>query len=315
MVYYDFTAAQSGKGELPPASLESGNLLFIVCGASEVGGLREGFGFDESTILECTDLDESVRYASFEGYDFVSAILLKDERFLPEELNFYAAPGYRVLVLPNEPSETALWLSDALEKYAQAQLARRDDDVLNRLYYMFWQGLLAQYSDRLERLEDEMELLSEQLSGGGEKQPFNSVEIMRRRSYAAKKYLRALSYLGAQMVTDGNELLDKKHARLFTGVEIRIRRLYDFAESLYSLSAELLDTTQSRITLRTNEIMNKLTFITLFFAPLTVITGIYGMNFKYMPELNWRVGYPAAIGVMVLVCVLLWLLAKRKKWI
>ncbi|MDR3344858.1 MAG: hypothetical protein LBT21_04630 [Oscillospiraceae bacterium] len=313
MTYFNFSASCGGEGDLPSSAIES-PALFIVCRAAELTALRAVFGFDESTVIECTDLDESVRYAAFEGYDFISAVLLHGETFLPDELNLYAAAGRLVLVVPDVPSEESAALAAALIKLAGTQLERCEPDTLNRLYYMFWQGLLAQYSDLLESLEGAMEALSEDITGGKERNPFGSIDHMRRRSYSAKKYLRALSYLGAQMITDSNELLDAKHARLFKGIEIRMRRLYDFAESLYAFSGELLKITESRISMRTNETMNKLTLITLFFAPLTVITGIYGMNFRFMPELNWRLGYPIAIGVMLLVCAALRLIAKRKRW-
>jgi magnesium transporter len=63
-----------------------------------------------------------------------------------------------------------------------------------------------------------------------------------------------------------------------------------------------------------NKSINKLTVITLFFAPLTFIAGIYGMNFVYMPELNWKLGYPASLGVMAAVCVVLFAIMKKNKW-
>jgi magnesium transporter len=64
-----------------------------------------------------------------------------------------------------------------------------------------------------------------------------------------------------------------------------------------------------------NEVIKVLTALTVVFMPLMVIPSIYGMNFKYMPELDWRYGYPATIGVMVgIVVVMLWFF-RRKKWI
>ena len=309
MTYYDIANKKTGIGNLP-----NSNELFIICYAEQVPELSTIYGFDKSTVLECTDLEESVRYAAFEGYDFISAVLLQDDTFTPEELNYYAAPGWHILVLPDEPSKAAQSLVSALTALAETLMERNDLQPLNRIYYMFWQGLLAQYSDLLQQLEVKIEELSESILKDGERNPFASVDSMRRQSYKAKKYLRALAYLCTQIVTDSNSMLDTAHARLFKGVEMRMQRLYEFAESLYIFSGELLQKIRSRIDIRTNQTMSTLTVITLFFAPLTVITGIYGMNFRNMPELSWRFGYLAAIGVMVLVCAALWWIAKRKKW-
>ena len=65
---------------------------------------------------------------------------------------------------------------------------------------------------------------------------------------------------------------------------------------------------------RMNEIIKVLTVITTILMPLTVISGIYGMNFERMPELHWRYGYFAVLGVMLVLTLVTALLLKRKKW-
>ena len=63
-----------------------------------------------------------------------------------------------------------------------------------------------------------------------------------------------------------------------------------------------------------NRIMTLLTVITSIFLPLTLIAGWYGMNFKYMPELNWKLGYPAVILVSIAIVVGCVRWFKKKKW-
>ena len=64
-----------------------------------------------------------------------------------------------------------------------------------------------------------------------------------------------------------------------------------------------------------NEIMKVLTIIATIFIPLTFIAGIYGMNFEFMPELKWRWGYFAVLGIMMALGVLMLVYFKRKKWL
>jgi magnesium transporter len=64
-----------------------------------------------------------------------------------------------------------------------------------------------------------------------------------------------------------------------------------------------------------NEIMKVLTIIATVFMPLTFLAGVYGMNFKYMPELEWSWGYFALWGVMLLVAVAMLIFFRRKKWL
>lgn len=65
---------------------------------------------------------------------------------------------------------------------------------------------------------------------------------------------------------------------------------------------------------RTNETMRVLTIFSVFFMPLTFIVGIYGMNFRFMPELTWKYGYPASLATMAVVTVIIYIWFRRKKW-
>jgi magnesium transporter len=64
-----------------------------------------------------------------------------------------------------------------------------------------------------------------------------------------------------------------------------------------------------------NNIMKLLTVIATIFIPLTFVAGVYGMNFKYMPELAWRWGYPAVLGLMVLIFIGMLIFFKRRNWL
>ena len=77
----------------------------------------------------------------------------------------------------------------------------------------------------------------------------------------------------------------------------------------------MIDIYLSSISNRMNEIMKVLTVIATIFMPLTFIAGVYGMNFKNMPELDWRWGYPAVLLLMATVVVYMLFYFRRKKWI
>ncbi len=66
---------------------------------------------------------------------------------------------------------------------------------------------------------------------------------------------------------------------------------------------------------KTNDVMKILTIFSVFFMPLTFIAGIYGMNFKFMPELNYKFAYPIALLSMVIISIVIFIWFKRKKWL
>jgi len=92
---------------------------------------------------------------------------------------------------------------------------------------------------------------------------------------------------------------------------IKQKSLYD---AMYENAAHLLNLYFNISAQRTNETMRVLTIFSVFFMPLTFIAGIYGMNFKYMPELEWLHGYPAVLASMAVVIIVIFFWFRRKKW-
>jgi magnesium transporter len=83
----------------------------------------------------------------------------------------------------------------------------------------------------------------------------------------------------------------------------RVDRLYNSATHLRDYTIQLNDLYQSQLDVRQNRIMTVLTVVTTIFMPLTLIVGWYGMNFKYMPELESRLGYPIVIVLSLFIVV------------
>ena len=92
-------------------------------------------------------------------------------------------------------------------------------------------------------------------------------------------------------------------------------RRHDSAASLRDHTMQVRDLYHAQLEVRQNRIMALLTVITTIFMPLTLIVGWYGMNFRYMPELEWRYGYPAVIAVSIAVVLFCLILFRKKKWL
>jgi magnesium/cobalt transport protein CorA len=94
-----------------------------------------------------------------------------------------------------------------------------------------------------------------------------------------------------------------------------IRRVSEFSENQQREIDSLVQLHFSAVAHRTNEVVKVLTLISAIFLPLTLVAGIYGMNFKYMPELDFKYGYFFTLGGMALLVVGLLIYFKIKKWI
>ena len=85
--------------------------------------------------------------------------------------------------------------------------------------------------------------------------------------------------------------------------------------ALLDYTTQIRETYKSRLDVKQNRIMTVLTVVTTVFMPLTLIVGWYGMNFRYMPELEWKIGYPLVIIVSVIIVIASLIFFKVKKWL
>jgi magnesium transporter len=289
--------------------------IAVVCRPWELSDMLEAFLWDESTVRECRNLDENVRHTSYDGYDFTSIVFMELENgeAAYQEINIFFSKKYLVLVFPEETGTRLRRLSEKLEQALSVASERKSPLV--HLYYSIFDCLAADFSEMLEALEDNIEELSESTAWQSGEEQASKINAIRKTAYAYKKLLRAASYIGAQLTVDENKLFVSEHHRYLRSIETRFIKLYDFADNLFDLSGELLRGYENRLSAQTNEMVNKLTVITLFFGPMTVIAGIYGMNFSNMPEINWVFGYPFALSLMVLASVIIYIVLKKKKWL
>ncbi len=110
-------------------------------------------------------------------------------------------------------------------------------------------------------------------------------------------------------------LIDEDNLIFFRDVNDHIIHLMEVAESLHEILSDMLNVYLSLKSNAMNEVMKVLTIIATIFIPLTFLAGIYGMNFKYMPELEYRYGYFILLGGMFLVFLLMLLYFRKKKWL
>ena len=111
-----------------------------------------------------------------------------------------------------------------------------------------------------------------------------------------------------------NYIFDSEDLRYISNLGLKITRLREDVDSLSSSVTHLQDAYSALLDLRLNHTMKFFTVITSIFFPLTLIAGWYGMNFKSMPEFEWKYGYVYVIALSVAVILVLTLIGKRKKW-
>ena len=119
----------------------------------------------------------------------------------------------------------------------------------------------------------------------------------------------------ARLIRGEFALIDDAEAVYYRNVYDHLVRYAELTESSREMVSDLMQTHLSAVSNRLNEIMKVLTMISTIILPMTLIAGIYGMNFKAMPELDWEYGYPMSLGLMALTLIGGVAYFRRKGWI
>ena len=170
--------------------------------------------------------------------------------------------------------------------------------------------IMERYEAELDRIEDE--LLRD--PGEGEASLIRVNEIRSDVRDLLVHYEQIID-MTQELEENENGFFSEENLRYMHLFMSRMARRHDSAVSLRDHTMQIRDLYHAQLGARQNRIMTLLTVVTTIFMPLTLIVGWYGMNFRYMPELEWRLGYPVVIGVSVLIVVFCLILFKKKKWL
>jgi magnesium transporter len=137
--------------------------------------------------------------------------------------------------------------------------------------------------------------------------------LLTKIRYSAVSTFRMLSFLGGS-----NLVHDENHAELrhhLTSLTTDVSSLSEHSSFLSDNLTFLLDASLGLISIEQNAAMKLFSWAAVIFLPPTLVAGIFGMNFHYMPELNWRYGYPLSLGLMFVTAVGPYLYFKKRGWI
>ena len=186
---------------------------------------------------------------------------------------------------------------------------------LERFIYDFLEQIVARDQIILERVDKELDTIESNILDGDENDPAQRVSRIRSDLRDMRIHYEQLLDLGQELEENENDFFNEDNTRYFHLFTQRISRLHDLTSSLREYSIQIRDLYQSKLDIKQNRIMALLTIITSIFMPLTLIAGWYGMNFRYMPELEYKWAYPAVIVVSIVIVIVSLVFFKKKKWL
>ncbi len=194
----------------------------------------------------------------------------------------------------------------------QSRLRNQGPDYLA---YTLLDAIVDGYFGELERIGDEIEGLEDEILKYPKPATVQRIHQLKREMIFLRKSIWPLRDVIGRMERRESPLIKESTAIFLKDVYDHAIQVMDTVETFRDMLSGMLDIYLSSVSNRMNEIMKVLTIIATIFIPLTFIAGIYGMNFKFMPELEWRWGYLVVWGVMAVVALIMLSYFKRKKWL
>ena len=167
----------------------------------------------------------------------------------------------------------------------------------------------------MEKYESELDSMEQAIIDGDENLPSGRLNDIRNDIRYLRIHYEQLMDLAAEFEENENGFFKYENLRFFRLFINRAERLHEASMSLRDYTMQLRDLYKAHLDIKQNRIMTVLTVVTTIFMPLTLSAGWYGMNFHFMPELNWKWSYPVVIILSIAIAVGSLLFFKKKKWL
>lgn len=268
--------------------------------------------FPEYAIRECTNhVVQSPKIEMLDDliYGVLNLLSETETGLSADEIGFFLSSAGLVIV--SRPSETV----DSLKQYILSErIARHSPRILpERLLFLLLEKIIS--SDvALLRGIDEAETIVEEKLLAGEKLDYPAIVFrMRQKTLHLMQYMGLMVDLSDILEENDNNVIPDEALRMFQLIGTRLDRLERSSVTLRESVMQLREAYQSQVDIDANLMMRLFTVVSTIFLPLTVLTGWYGMNFKNMPELSWKLGYPLVFLVAVFITLgIIWFCRKKK---
>ena len=182
------------------------------------------------------------------------------------------------------------------------------------LTYALLDAIIDNYFVVLERLGEIIEDTEDDLVRQPTSNTLQAIHSLKREAITLRKSVWPLREVISDMTRSETPLIQDSVNIYLRDIYDHIIQVIDTIESFRDMVAGMLDIYLSSLSNKMNEVMKVLTIFASIFIPLTFITGIYGMNFAFMPELGWRWGYPAVLILMALAAAAMLIYFRRRRW-
>lgn len=301
----------------PPVEGQNGIIWYTIDGVHDPEVLHlvgERFGLHSLVLEDIANTKQRPKIEEFDDYIFVAMKMItfdeKEKLLASEHVSLIIGKGYVLSFLENE--------GDVFEPIRQriasgkGRIRKMSSDYLA---YALMDAIVDNYFTVLEDIGDQIDEVEEEVVDAPTVNTLRTVHMLKRELIFLRRSVWPMREVVNTLLRDETELIRDETLIYLRDLYDHTIHVIDTVETLRDIVAGMLEVYLSSVSNKLNQVMKVLTVMSSIFIPLTFVAGVYGMNFKYMPELEWHYGYPAIMLGMLLVAVTLLALFRRKEWL
>ncbi|MDF2879725.1 MAG: corA [Clostridiaceae bacterium] len=182
------------------------------------------------------------------------------------------------------------------------------------LCYAIIDTIVDNYFSTLESIEDKIEIFEDRVINNASRETLKEIYELKREMIIFRKAVWPLREVVNSLQRGDLSLINESTLVYFKDVYDHVYEIIDTSQLFIDIITGMLDTYLSSVSNKMNEVMKFLTIFSTIFIPVTFLAGVYGMNFKNIPELSWQYSYPMFWIIVIGISVIMIRYFKRKKW-
>lgn len=272
------------------------------------------FGINFLTVQDILNVMHPSKIEDTDSYNFVISKIsvISPETYSLGQTHVCLVQGERFLLTFVE-KETGFF--DDVEKAIRKNVLKIREKGSDYLFSVLMNGIVSNYMSVVSSIDDSLEEVESKLFDSLENRDIAiRIRLLRKLYLDMKQTVYPLKDQYSNFMHSQSPLIAESSMIYFNDVWDHLRYAVQTIESCRETLSSLMDLYISNNDLKMNNIMTRLTIVSSIFIPLTFLAGIWGMNFRFMPELDWKYGYLLAWGIMAVIGVVLYIYLKKKKW-
>lgn len=272
------------------------------------------YGLHPLVLEDIVNANQRPKVEDYEGYIYVVARMLlygeQDDVVHAEQISIVIGPHY-VLSFQERPGDVFEPVRQRLRS-AKGRLRTLGPDYLA---YTLIDATVDNYFLILERFAEQIEGLEDRLVEAPTPELLARIHHVKRETIFLRNAVGPLREVVVVLERGESKLIEKGTAVFFRDVYDHTIQAIDAVGAFRDMLSGLQDLYLSSVSNRMNDVMKVLTIIATIFVPLTFVAGIYGMNFRHMPELEWRWSYAIFWGVIAAIAIGMLTFFRRRRWL